>query len=274
MTTRNETPNLIALDRETAQALRAAAVLRVQSAHINPGRKLVDGILLEKSGALVATDGRRLLIRHSPRLGVLETDFEGVEEAELAIGVGEAVMRREGRSAIVFPLQPGDYPKYRHVIPTAWTWRFRAQAGHLREMCDEIAQYVTPRHAPVEGMNYVPVVRITLDGPAGILTFSTSKTLGYSPSCKDTPLSNKKVAEAPDWEHTVSIRGETERNGSTDDALVMHMNFGYWCDTIDGLGVEGSGKLDLQFTGPSNHVVVRPTTKEHDMAVVMPFLWS
>jgi RNA polymerase sigma-70 factor (ECF subfamily) len=280
MKTMNETPNLIALDRETACALRAVTALCAQTARAHPERRVLHGALLEKSGAIVATDGRRLLVRHSTKLKALEKDvivdncapedFEGIEDAELAIGVSEALMRREGRPATVFPLQSVEYPKYRHVIPTSWIWRFRAHAGHLREMCDEIAQYLTPQHAPLEGMNYVPLVRIALDGAAGILTLSTSKSLGYSPSCKDTPLSNKKLADAPDWEHSVSLRGETENNGSPDAVLVIHMNFGYWCDAIDGLGVEGSRQLDLQFTGPENPVVVRPTSNDHELAVLMP----
>jgi hypothetical protein len=137
-------------------------------------------------------------------------------------------------------------------------------------MCDDIAPYAAPRHPPVEGMNYVPTVRIALCASAGALSVSTSRMLGYSPSNKDNPTRDKTFADAPDWEHTSETRGETERNGSGEDVLVLHMNLGYFRDAIEGVGVEGSDKIDLQFVDASKAVVVRPSSEAWDMAVVMP----
>ena len=272
MTNKNETHNIITLDRVTARALQAACGFRYRA-----DRRVVSGILLEKSGTIASTDGKRLLIRHCPSLAVLAADvvldncdaedFVDVDGAELAIGVTEAVLRRAGRTDVVFPLIAEAYPAYRMVVPEERVWQFRVQACHARNLFNEIEPCLAPRHPQHDGLCYKPVVELGLDVVGGKLSLTTRKGLGYRIV---TPGAESGLADLPDWEHSAFIQGAIDRNEAAPDELVMHINFEYLRDAVASLDLADSDTLDFDFLDKKRNVVIRPTRRVRDMAVLAP----
>jgi RNA polymerase sigma-70 factor (ECF subfamily) len=278
MTKNNETHNIITLDRVTARALQAACGFRFRADRDNIKKRVVSGILLEKLGTIASTDGRRLLIRHCPALAVLAADvvldncdaedFVDVDGAELAIGVTEAVLRRTGGTDVVFPLIAEAYPDYRMVVPEERVWQFRVRACQARNLFNEIEPCLAPRHPQHDGLRYEPVVELVLDVVGGKLSLATRKSLGYH---IDTPSAESGLADLPDWEHSAFIQGAIDRNEAAPDELVMHINFEYLRDAVAALDLADSDTLDFDFLDKKRNVVIRPTRRARDMAVLAPF---
>ena len=187
----------------------------------DPDRPPLQRIFLDRNGAIVATDGHRLILRHSEALKgitpVSITPFESLaaddlpESGRLSIGDDQAQLDLSDGRTLTASVSQEEYVDYPKVIPTTWTCRATLAGEELLQALNEIQEHLAPRHpTDPEGVwRYVEAVELRISAVEGTVSVRTSRETGYSrreETDSEAPLPSG-TAPVP-WEFVIPLSAE------------------------------------------------------------------
>jgi len=246
----NQDPSILTIPPADLQLLQQA------SRHCFTGpekRPALQGILLEpESGRLIATDGRRLLmrrrdwIRQVPERLVLGEmaglQITGAGEGRLAVGMAEATLECAGQVQRIFPLNPAPFPQYEQVLGGGFTTKFTV-ATHDLEAASHRLRTLAPKAdttTPLLLAVRESVLLLRLTYPEG----------------------------SREWTHEVRIPVDP---GSADE-LSVQLDLRYFEEALAALTPTPDGRLRLAWGAAQQVVRMSWLDDEEQQALIMPMV--
>ena len=266
------------LSRKDLQALIRAGAFVSQ----DPDRPPLQRIFLDRNGAIVATDGHRLILRHSEVLKgispVSVTPFEGLtadelpESGRLSIGDDQAQLELSDGRTLTASVSQEEYVDYPKVIPTTWICRATLSGEELLQSLSEIQEHLAPRHPiDLEGVwRYVEAVELRISAVEETISVRTSREIGYSRKEETDPEAPLPSGTAPvPWEFVIPLPADvTLENG--EEIFRAGFNAKYLRGVVEALDLEHEEKLILFFTGPTSAMMGYPSNGEDRKILLMP----
>jgi len=200
-------PMQFELKGRDARALRSA----IEFVSRDPTRPILQSVLLDAGGWLVATDGSALFRWRAEGLTALAApvvlgpwpglDLPG-QAAPVTLSLEEeAATLSTGKTEVVVGVMEGPYVKYEEAVGDPGPIVATMRGAEFQASLVELETFLAPKHplAGLGGWSYRPFVRVSLSSVEQSLTMSTTRDLGY-----DSPLQREKglptEVAGPDWE--------------------------------------------------------------------------
>lgn len=271
----------VALTRDDLRGLQWASSFVSR----DPERLVLQGVYLDPSGRIIATDGHRMMIWTSDRLQkiIMPTllgpwhgmDIPEGDRGTLSLWEQEGVIHVPGNPDRTVPiLEAAKFPDYHRVIPTEWPIQVVAAAGDLQELVEFMAGYLdhlTPATPEDTTGHFVhrprhPQVELRISFADQTLTLSTTRQMGYYSSAKEhrdeTPPAGK-----PDWTFSASIPVQIKKHAD-EDRFRIWMDFRYLCDAVGA--IHGSGDVLARFIEPLRPMLLSSMNEPDRQVLQMP----
>ena len=273
--------NIIDLDYELIRILSAAS----RCCSGDPQRRVLQGVMLDPDGTIVASDGRHLLHRKTKGLGTLSTrtiiDFASHpiplnnHSGRLTVGINEAVMGIHGLEDTYFPIIEGKYPNFKRVIPEGAAVRIAVDVGLLQEAMAEFESYLAPKHPPIESRNYRPQAKLGVDYGTQELRLVTSRFMGYDPIEKSEVTKKRLAKDQFTWQYSVAIKVEILAPATSDGSSAsISFNYEYFKNAIDGLTTKDIDLLEIRIKKDHPYscgiLILLDSVQPDNLALVMP----
>jgi RNA polymerase sigma-70 factor (ECF subfamily) len=233
-------------------ALRAATLFTWKGPERRP---VLEGVCIEPDGRVIATDGRRLVVRRVEALkaGTRRLVLGPARAAEFwpAVEGGRltpelsvcALEDAAGRRHELPLITEREYPPVEQVFPAGWAAGWRMRAGELRQALRALEPFLEAKHPVEAGMNYTPLLRLRIGGGSAALVLETDKLLGYGE--EQARVAEALVAESG-WRHAVELRALSEEGEIEGSGRVVGINARYLAEAPDALGLADADELWLR----------------------------